>query len=123
MKKPGLRLVKTSPANHDAPPATLGKAGATLWKAIMGEYEIADSGGREMLMQVCAASDRLADIVAAIDNDGPVIRSKPGMREHVLLKAELATRAFIVRTLARLGLDLEPLQSSAGRPAGKYGDE
>lgn len=86
----------------------------------MSEYNIEDSGGREMLLQACAASDRLTEYGAAIDRDGPVVRTKSGSREHPLLKAELATRSFITRTLARLGLDVEPVKS-IGRPAGKFG--
>jgi hypothetical protein len=37
-----------------------------------------------------------------------------------LLKLELATRAFIMRGLARLGLDAEPLKA-IGRPASQFG--
>lgn len=118
MKKPGLKLVGSSAANPDRLPANLGKTGAKLWTSIMSEYNIEDSGGREMLLQVCAASDRLAEYGAAIDRDGPVVRTKSGSREHPLLKAELATRSFVTRTLARLGLDVEPIKS-VGKPSGK----
>jgi hypothetical protein len=58
--------------NALAPPSTLGKAGSDLWNAIMSEYEIADSGGREMLQQGCAAADRLAKYAEIIGRDGPV---------------------------------------------------
>jgi hypothetical protein len=40
------------------------------------------------------------------------------MAKKPLLKAELANRAFAVRTLARLGLDLDPVKP-VGRPPGK----
>jgi hypothetical protein len=43
------------------------------------------------------------------------------VREHPALKHELSNRAFVVRTLSRLGLDVEPLRPSVGRPGLKVG--
>jgi hypothetical protein len=51
-----------------------------------------------------------------IDKDGEILRAKGTVREHPLLKAEIACRAFVVRTLGRLGLDLEPVRAGPGRP-------
>ena len=63
-KKPGLSLVEppaakpSAPsANLPAPPATLGEPGAALWRATMAEYQIADGGVRQMLLQICSAAD------------------------------------------------------------------
>ena len=56
--QPPLTIVGSSIANPLAPPAALGKAGADLWRAIMAEYDIDDSGGRQILLQSCAAADR-----------------------------------------------------------------
>ena len=114
-KKPKLKLVEAS-TDADAPPSTLGKAGAKLWHALMSEYDIHDAGGLEMLAQACGAADRVTEYSAAIDRDGCTVRGKSGVKEHPLLKHELAARAFVVRTLARLGLDLEPIKS-VGRPS------
>jgi hypothetical protein len=100
------------------PPSTLGAAGAKLWGAIQGEYQIGDAGGTEMLLQICSAADRADEFAATIASDGPVIRTKTGM--HPLLKHELATRAFIVRALHRLGLDIEPTRNVVGRPPGTF---
>ena len=44
--------------------------------------------------------------------------AKSGMREHPLLKAELANRAFVCRWLHRLGLNLEVVKP-IGRPRGR----
>jgi hypothetical protein len=52
-----------------------------------------------------------------IDRDGEVIRTKQGLRDHPGLKHELANRSFVVRTLSRLGLDVEAIKP-VGRPAG-----
>ena len=81
----------------------------------MSEYDITDSGSLAMLEQACTAVDRLTEYSAAIDRDGPVVRTKQGTKEHPLAKLELATRAFVVRTLQRLGLNLEPAKP-IGRP-------
>jgi hypothetical protein len=97
------------------PPRKLNKHGTALWKSITAEYNIEDSAGIELLCQACEALDRAANLREAIDRDGEIIRTKTGPRDHPGLKHELVHRAFIVRTLARLGLDAEPLKA-IGRP-------
>ena len=101
------------------PSRTLGKHGATLWASIMAEYDIQDSGGIEMLTQACQELDRAESLREQIDRDGDVIRTKGNLREHPGLKHELAARAFVVRTLARLGLDVEAIKP-VGRPPAKW---
>jgi hypothetical protein len=112
---PSLRLIK--PENPGEPPRPLGKCGMALWRAVTSEYDIADSGGREMLAEACAALDRAESLREQIDNDGEIVRTKTGLRDHPGLKHELANRSFVVRTLARLGLDVEAVKP-VGRPAG-----
>jgi hypothetical protein len=114
-KKPKLTLVDQTAATSLAPPTTLGKAGRTLWQSIMSEYAIDDSAGLQMLEQITAAADRLTEYAEAIERDGPMINTRHGAREHPLLKHELATRSFIVRTLERLGIGIESLKA-IGRP-------
>ena len=79
-----------------------------------------DDGGLEMLAQICAAADRVAQYTATIARDGPTIRTKSGLKDHPLLRHELAAQSLIVRSLHRLGLDIEPTRSSVGRPTGSY---
>jgi hypothetical protein len=119
-KKPKLSLVKSgpSPVGHDAP--ALGKAGAALWRKLTSEFVIDDAAGLVMLAQICAATDRLVGYQEAIERDGLLVRTKQGPKEHPLLKLELATRAFVMRGLARLGLDAEPLKA-IGRPPAQFG--
>lgn len=119
-KKPKLALVDRTPATPSAPPATLGKAGRTLWAAILSEYDIQDAGGLATLGQICAATDRIAEFAAIISRDGATIVTMSGPREHPLLKVELATRAFVTRALARLNLDVEPIKG-VGRPSHGFG--
>jgi hypothetical protein len=114
-KKSRLTLVDQSVVTSMAPPPNLDKTGRNLWQAVMTEYDIRDSGGREMLIQICEAADRVQQFSAVIAHDGPVVKTRHGPKDHPLLKHELAARSFIVRSLHRLGLDVEPIKT-IGRP-------
>ena len=102
------------------PTRKLGKHGSVLWRDILRENEIEDAGGLEMLASACQQLDRAERCREAIDADGEMIRIKGGHREHPLLKHELAARSFVVRTLQRLGLNMEAIKSP-GRPTPDYG--
>jgi len=53
---------------------------------------------------------------------GEMIRGKTGPREHPLLKCELASRAFVVKTLRTLGLNVEgSIKAGPGRPGEPLG--
>ena len=108
-----------SKPNPLQPPASLGKAGAELWGSINRDYIIDDSGGREMLLRICEAADTLSVMDAEIERDGPTIRTASGLRrEHPLLKHQLATRSFIVRSLLWLNLDVVAPRSELGLSIG-----
>jgi DNA-directed RNA polymerase subunit RPC12/RpoP len=50
-----------------------------------------------------------------------LLKARTGVvRENPLLKTELGCRAFTVRCLARLGLDVEPI-GRVGRPTAPWG--
>jgi hypothetical protein len=91
-------------------PRKLGPAGESLWIRVQNGYRIEDVGGVELLMQACLAADRADELAAIIDQDGARIMTKTGPRDHPCLKHELAARAFIVRTLQRLGITDEPIK-------------
>jgi hypothetical protein len=116
-----LTIVSGSAPTLADPPATLREAGATLWRSIMSEYAIADSGGRAILEQACASADRAAECAAIIAEQGAVISTKHGLKDHPLLRHETAARGLVGRLLTRLGLDVEPLRPTAGRPASGFG--
>jgi hypothetical protein len=106
INKPSLTVIDLTPSPTDAePPRALGRAGTEVWVRIAGNYDITDEGGRELLSQICEASDRLAELQETIKRDGAI--------------TEIAQRSFIVRTLQRLGLNLEPLHPGPGRPSGE----
>jgi hypothetical protein len=122
-KTPPLAIVPDRPpaasATTDGPPAALGETGRDLWNRVMAEYAVADCGGRELLYQACAAVDRLAAISARISEDGEVLKTKGGLKSHPSIRDEIQLRAFVVRTIAKLGLDVEPLRGGVGRPGGE----
>jgi hypothetical protein len=102
------------------PPRPLGKHGMALWRSIMDEYGISDSAGIELLCQACQGLDRAEACREQIDEVGEVgIVNGVAVKEHPLLKIELANRAFVVRTLERLGLNSE-VPKAIGRPTGSW---
>jgi hypothetical protein len=105
-----------------SPPRHLGQHGRQLWDAVQREYGIADRGGIELLAQCCAAADTAEALAAAIARDGAVIYSRTGVpRSHPAVKDALACRAFIVKTIERLGLNVEAIKPGPGRPTSAYG--
>jgi hypothetical protein len=102
------------------PPCVLSTVGMSLWRDIVTSYEFSDRASYETLGQACSAADRAEQCRVQIEQDGPVIKLRGVVRDHPLLKHELAARSFVVRCLARLGLDLEPTRG-IGRPPGGIG--
>src|SRR5262245_37773528 len=110
---------RTMPAEITSdPPTTLGEAGTALWRSIMTEYRIEESGGLAMLEQACRAAERAKECSDIISADDSLISTKHGPKDQPRLRHELAARSFVVRTIARLGLDVEHLRSGPGRPPG-----
>jgi hypothetical protein len=117
---PALTVVGDAPVKTAlSPPKSLGAIGCSLWSDIVAMYEFSDRASYETLALACGAADRADACRAQIDADGELIKVGTGWREHPLLKFELQNRSFVVRTLARLGLDLEPIRSGPGRPPGR----
>ncbi len=115
-KKPQLSLVNSATI-ASAPPRKLGQHGLALWNAINSEFVVDDRGGIELLAQLCAAQDRVEALAERINDDGETIRTKNGLKAHPALRDELALRAFICRTLQRLGVTVE-IVKPIGRPSG-----
>src|SRR5260370_4116895 len=109
------------PAASPPPPRSMGGHGQSLWNRVMAEYQIEDCGGLEMLAQACQALDRAETLRSEIERDGEVLRLQGTVRDHPALKHELANRAFVVRTLVRLGLSFGPVSPSAGLSG--YGED
>jgi hypothetical protein len=91
-----------------------------LWRRVYAEYAIDDVGGVELLAQCCATADLVEALSARIAKDGEVIYVKGIPRAHPALKEALSCRSFIVRTLHRLGLNVETIKP-VGRPGSAIG--
>ena len=115
-KKPKIKLVSSN-VTTAKPASEFGPGGQQLWTNITDEYTIEDAGGVALLRQLCHAQDRVDQLAAQIEIDGPVVYVKGTPRAHPALRDELQGRAFITRTIARLGLNFEPVKP-VGRPAG-----
>jgi hypothetical protein len=123
-KPPTLTVIGPAPApNRMEPPGTLGEAGRKLWADILRDFVVDDAGGLEMLFQICSSADQAAEYAATIQRDGSVIRTKTGIRDHPLIRHEIAARSFVVRSLHRLGLDVVAPRHEVGRPSGDYRGE
>jgi len=117
MVKKRLELITDAPRPDDyGMPDALGPDGQSLWRRIMGEFTIDDAAGREVLAQCCHAADLAVRLRQLVDRDGAVIRVKSGVKENPAARLELAARAFICRTLGKLGVLSEPLRDGPGRP-------
>jgi len=117
-KTPALTIMEPG-GTGPQPPRDLGKPGRALWDRVQAEYDVSDVAGIELLAQACTALSAAEALREEINRDGPVLRNRRGsVRDHPALKHELAARAFVVRTLTKLGLNFEPLRNAAGRPPG-----
>jgi hypothetical protein len=103
------------------PPRALGRAGQALWTSVQREFAIADAGRIELLAQACQAADRAEELAAAIAEDGLMVNTKAGRTLNPAVRAELAERAFICRTLGRLGVTAEPKKPIGRPPSGGLG--
>jgi hypothetical protein len=100
------------------PPTNLDATGRALWDEVTSVFAWDDPGNYRVLEQCCFALQRAERCRAVIDDQGEMLMVRGQVRSHPLLRDELQNRAFVVRSLAKLGLDLEPLRSP-GRPPGR----
>jgi P27 family predicted phage terminase small subunit len=120
-EKPPLAIVSGDTAGP-IPPRPLGQHGAALWRKVQSEYTITDCGGAEILAQICAAQDRVEALRERIDADGETVHTRGGMpRAHPALRDELQLRSFIVKSLEKLGLNVEAVKPPGRPPGGGLG--
>lgn len=115
-KNTALRLVPNALQPGPIPPRPLGPDGMSLWTRITESYSFTDPGSLELLAQACQSLDRAEALAAEVVRSGVVITGRTGPRENPAVKGELAYRAFVVRTLSRLGLIYEPVRQAGGQP-------
>ena len=107
--------------NSGSPPRDLGRHGRELWDAVQREYGIADRGGIELLAQACGALDLIEGLGEAIARDGAIVYGRAGPKAHPAVKDQIAARAFLVRTLEKLGVTSETIKPGPGRPPSAFG--
>jgi hypothetical protein len=117
---PALSIVSAD-TTGGSPPRDLGQHGRELWGAIQREYGIRDTGGRELLAQACGALDVVEALGEAIARDGAIIYGRAGPKAHPAVKDQIAARAFVVRTLEKLGVTGENIKPGPGRPVSTSG--
>jgi phage terminase small subunit len=100
-----MRTKKRAPR----PPADLATAGRRLWTGVLGDYELTERHHLELLRQACVCLDRAEQARAEIERLGVVVLDRWGQpRTNPACAVERDARALAIRSLAALGLDLEP---------------
>lgn len=98
---------------HLSPPA------ARWFRYMAREYGIEDAGGVSLLSAAADAWDRCREAREIISAEGAITTDRFGQRvPHPAVRIEHGARAQLLAALRLLNLDLEPLQSRPGRPAG-----
>jgi hypothetical protein len=88
-------------------PEELGPAGRRLWKEIVDEYEILDSGGRAHLLTACRAEDDIQRMRATIAREGDICATDRS-RAHPLHAAIRGAETVRRQSLRALNLDVGP---------------
>ena len=97
-------------------PPELGTAGRRLWKLIVDEYEILDSGGQAHLLAACRAEDDIQAMREQVAKEGRVFSKDPS-KPHPLLAAIRGSEAVRRQSLRALNLDVGPEKTTGpGRP-------
>ena len=112
MTKPRLKLVQPSRKRSTT---ALGSEGKRFFDHVQREYGIEDAGGLSLLIQAARCLDRAEACRAQIEDEGMLIDTKIGPKEHPLLKSEQTARSLHVRCVKELGIALEP-KKAMGRP-------
>jgi hypothetical protein len=81
----------------------------------VSERNIEGAANLAILQQAAKALDCAEQYAAIIAQDGPVIQTKSGARDHPLIRHEISARALCCRLLARLGIVDTP-KRQVGRP-------
>lgn len=98
-----------------SPPPHLAAPESKLWRTIVADYNIDDSGGLAILAVALEAAGRARRCREMIDASGELTaEGKP----HPLLLCERDSRKLFLSALRQLELDVESAAGSAGRPPG-----
>jgi hypothetical protein len=87
-----------------------------FWGRVQGEYAIRDCGGLETLQQIASAVDAIEELTALVKAEGWMVTTKSTRKVHPAVREITGLRAFVVRSLVTLGINVEPTKPAAGRP-------
>ena len=106
-------------ATKPKPPASLSLPARNLWQSIVDEYGIADVGGLTVLSAGIEAYERMREAQAVVGREGLTIQDRYGVaKAHPACAVERDCRGQWLAALKMLNLDVEPVASRIGRPAG-----
>jgi P27 family predicted phage terminase small subunit len=88
-----------------------------IWRRLVEEYAISDSGGLEILRQGLEAFDRAQAARILIEKHGLVIRDRFGaVKPNPLISCERDARSAYLSALKQLCLDVVTPHDGPGRP-------
>ena len=87
----------------------------------VGERDLKGAANLAILQQAATALDCAEQYAAIIAQDGPVIQTKSGARDHPLIRHQISARALCCRLLARLGIVDTPRRPVGRPPVGGSG--
>ena len=99
-------------------PSNLSKEAQRLWRKLVREYGIEDSGGLIILGTLLEAFDRMREAQQALKAEGMTLKDRfDQVKAHPLCSVERDARSAVYAGLKALNLDVEPLKD-LGRPPG-----
>ncbi len=103
------------------PPWGAGKAGATLWAAVLAEYEL-EQHELLLLREAVRTVDVLDELAARVAAEGAVVDSPQGAKAHPALTEARQQRLAFARILAALRLPAgEESEEADRRPQRRSG--
>lgn len=102
-----------------SPPRHLQKPGRELFKRLVSDYHITDSGGLALLTTAAESLDRMREAQAAIKEHGAVVTDRYGqLKNNPACTLERDSRNGFLAAIKALQLDIEDTKGLPGRPMG-----
>ena len=91
-------------------------AGARLWKAILGDFDL-EEHELTLLRQAVRVADLCEDLQAMLDAEGLMVRSPQGLKAHPAAVELRAQRLLLARLIVALRVPLGDQEGREGKPA------
>jgi P27 family predicted phage terminase small subunit len=100
------------------PPANLTREAKAWWRRIVERWEL-DEHCLLLLGNALEALGPMREAQKILSEEGRMVEDRFGQKkEHPMVATELAYKATLLQNIKAIGLDLEPLNDTAGRPPG-----